>query len=266
MKTSVNGVAIHYRIEGPEAAPVVTLSHALAAHLGLWDEQVRVLASRYRVLRFDTRGHGASEAPPGPYTLDMLAGDVAALLDHLGIAQTHFVGLSMGGMIGQTLALARPDLVASLVLSDTTPVVPESARVQWQARIEAVRRDGMESQVAATLERWLTPGFRARAAETVAAIEAMIRATPVDGFIGCCQALMELDVVDRLSEIRGPTLVIVGAEDPSTPVEVARSLHERIAGSQLCIIKGARHLPNVEQAEAFNARLMAFLESVAGDG
>src|SRR5437870_1806066 len=167
MNVTANGIRMHYALEGPAGAPVVTLSHSLAARLEMWEPQVKALAGRWRVLRYDTRGHGGSDAPAGPYTLDELAEDARALLGALGISTTHWVGLSMGGMIGQTLALKAPELFASLVLCDTTSRVPPEAKPQWEERIRTADTEGMESLVEPTLGRWFTPPFRERQPEVV---------------------------------------------------------------------------------------------------
>ena len=160
MKLTANGIEINYQIEGD--GPVVTFSHSLACNLSMWDEQAQGLAGRFRVLRYDTRGHGQTEAPAGAYTLDQLAEDLKGLLDGLGIAETHFVGLSMGGMVGQVFALKHPSRVQSLALCDTTSRYPAGAAAVWEERIKTVGARGMEPLVAPTLERWFTAPFRAR--------------------------------------------------------------------------------------------------------
>ncbi len=259
MKIRANGIEMHYVMEGPERAPVVTLSHSLATTLGMWEPQARALARRYRVLRYDTRGHGGTEAPAGAYTLDLLAEDARALLAALGITRTHWVGLSMGGMIGQTLALASPALFATLALCDTSSRVPPEARPTWDERIATAESKGMEPLVEPTIARWFTAPFIAAHPEVVDPVRAMIRATSPRGYAGCCHALKVLDLTDRLGAIRLPTVVIVGEDDPGTPVTAARTIHEHIAGSELVIIKSAAHLSNLEQPEAFTQALTGFL-------
>ncbi|RMF21797.1 MAG: 3-oxoadipate enol-lactonase [Deltaproteobacteria bacterium] len=259
-------INVHYVIEGPDDAPVVTLSHALGADLGVWDAQAKALSERYRVLRYDTRGHGDTDAPKGPYTLEQLAGDVVALLEALGIAKTYFVGLSMGGMIGQVLALEHPGRVRGLVLCDTTSGRGELDQATWDAnwkmRIDAVLSDGLGPQVDPTIERWLSPDWAAAHPEVVEKIRRTLEQTPVAGYVGCCQAISKLDLTDRLPDISCPTLVIVGEEDQGTPVSAARTIHERIAGSRLRVVPGARHLANVEQADLVNREILSFLDSV----
>jgi 3-oxoadipate enol-lactonase len=258
-----NGIEIHYVLEGPSGAPVVTLSHSLATHLGMWEPQVAALASRYRLLRYDTRGHGSTEVSPGPYTLEQLARDALALLDALGIERTHWLGLSMGGMIGQVLALHAPERLRSLILADTTSRIPAEAKPLWEERIRTAETRGMEPLVEPTLGRWFTPGFRQRRPEVVARVAAMIRGTDPRGYVGCCHAIAALDLTDRLGAVRLPTLVIVGAEDQGTPVAAAETIHRAIAGSELRVIPDAAHLANLEQPEVFTEAVQGFLVRVS---
>ena len=258
------GLHVHYRLDGPEGAPLVTLSHSLAAHLGMWRPQVDALVRRYRILRYDVRGHGGTAAPDGPYTLEQLSADLAALLDALGIERTHLVGLSMGGMIGQLLALREPGRLVSLVLAETLAVYRPEARAMWQERIDAASGpDGMEPLVEPTLTRWFTAPFKASRPKVMEEVAAMIGATPPRGFIGCCRALMELDLIGRLPEIRLPTLVVVGRQDPTTPVAGAEAIADAIPGARLVVIEDAAHISNLEQPETFNAALLSFLDEVA---
>jgi 3-oxoadipate enol-lactonase len=263
MKLSANGIAMHYVLDGPETAPVVTLGHSLAAHLGMWEPQMKALTGRWRVLRYDTRGHGSTEAPAGAYSLEQLADDALALLAALGIRRTHWVGLSMGGMVGQTMALKAPGIFASLVLADTSSRVPPEARPQWEERIRTAETQGMEPLVEATINRWFTRPFQERRPDVVDGIRAMIRGTSPRGYAGCCHAIKALDLTDRIAQIKIPTLVIVGEEDPGTPVAAARTINERITGSGLTIIPSASHLCNVEQPEAFASAVTRFLDRVA---
>lgn len=259
MKVTANGVAMHYTLDGPAGAPVVTLSHSLATTLAMWDPQMPALTARYRVLRYDTRGHGSTDAPAGPYTLDQLAEDARALLAALSIGRTHFVGLSMGGMIGQTLALRAPELFGSVVLCDTSSRVPPEARSTWDDRIRTATGQGMEPLVEPTLGRWFTPAFRRARPDVVDQVAAMIRSTPPAGYAGCCQAIAQLDLTARLGAIKLPTLLIVGEHDQGTPVAASRAIRERIAGSELVVLESAAHLSNMEQPEAFTRALTSFL-------
>ncbi len=261
MKATIRGREIHYKIEGDSSGPVVALSHSLGTDLTMWDPQVQVLEQNYRVLRYDTRGHGASDDPAGPYSLDGLAEDLLSLLEFLDIRRMHFVGLSMGGMIGQALALRAPYCLLSLSLCDTTSSIPASAKPIWDERIRIVESQGMEPMVEPTIERWFTPPFRAAQTETVDRIRALLRVTSPRGYRGCCRAIAGLHLTERLKSIAARTLVVVGEQDPGTPVSVAREIQERIAGSRLEVIPSASHLCNIEQADAFNRILIEFLGS-----
>ena len=260
MKISANGIDINYLVEGE--GPWLTMSHSLACNLHMWDEEAKRLSKRYKVLRYDTRGHGQSSAPAVAYTLEMLADDLHALLQALGVQSTHFVGLSMGGMIGQTFALKYPGVFKSLALCDTTSRYPAEAAPVWADRIKTVEAQGMESMVASTLERWFTPTYRKGRPEVVEKVAAMIRSTPVPGFIGCCHAIPKINLTARLAEIRCPSLVIVGKDDPGTPVSMAEDIHRAMPGSQLVVIPAAAHLSNLEQPDAFNQALGDFVDKV----
>jgi 3-oxoadipate enol-lactonase len=262
MKVTANGISINYTFDGPANAPVVTMSHSLATDLSMWDPTVPVLKERFRVLRYETRGHGQTDAPKGAYTLDQLADDALGLLKALGIERTHWVGLSMGGMIGQTLALKAPHVFASLSLCDTSSRVPAEAKPLWQDRIRTAESQGMEPLVEPTLARWFTEPFRQSRKDVVGKVATMIRNTPPAGYAGCCHAISALDLTDRIHAIKMPAIAIVGEDDPGTPVAAHKVIHERIAGSRLEIIPKAAHLANMEQPEAFNKALTGFLFSV----
>jgi 3-oxoadipate enol-lactonase len=257
MKIKANGINIHYSLEGPPSAPVITLSHSLAANFTMWEPQMELLKGRYRVLRYDTRGHGGSDIPEGPYSVEQLAEDVRALLQVLEIKQTHFMGLSMGGMIAQVFALNYPSMLRSLILCDTTSQVPQEAKPIWAQRLMIAQAKGMEPHVEPTIERWFTERFRS--SPVVDRVRAMIRATHPRGFIGCGRAIMEFNLTERLAAIRVPTLIVVGEEDSGTPVSTAQAIHEQIKGSNLVILKSAAHLSNIEQAQAFNKAVIFFL-------
>jgi len=252
MKISANGISVNYTFDGPANAPVVTMSHSLATDLGMWDPTMPALTSRFRVLRYETRGHGQTEAPRGAYTLDQLADDALALLRALNIQRTHWVGLSMGGMIGQ-------DVLLSLSLCDTSSRIPADAKPLWDDRIRTAEAKGMEPLVEPTLSRWFTAPFREKNKDVVDKVAKMIRTTPVTGYAGCCHAISALNLTDRLSAIKLPTAVIVGEDDPGTPVAASRVIAENIKGARLDIIPAAAHLSNMEQPEAFNRALSGFL-------
>lgn len=261
MKVKANGIDIHYEIEGN--GPWLTMSHSLACNLHMWDPQMPVLTKKFKVLRFDTRGHGQSGAPAGEYTLEQLADDVKGLLDALEIRQTHWAGLSMGGMIGQAFALRYPGVFRSMVLADTTSRRPPDAHKMWGERIQNAQTKGMGSLVAGTLERWFTEPYRKARKDVMDRIGNDIRRTPVAGFVGCCHAIARVDYLDRLKEIKCPALVIVGEHDHGTPPEAARAIQQNLPGSELKILASAAHLSNIEQAEEFNKALVGFLDRVA---
>ncbi len=259
MKTTVNGIDTHYEIHGKQGAPWLAFSHSLACNASMWDAQIDALKDRFRILAYDTRGHGRSAAPAGPYTLEAMADDLRALVSHLDIQRLHFVGLSMGGMIGQTFAIKYPGVFSSLTLADTTSRYPAEAAPLWQERIRTAETKGMQPLVQPTLERWFTEPFRKKNADIVRKIAASISATPVPGYAGCCAAIPKINVTARLKEIKCPVLVICGEQDPGTPPAMAREIHENAPGSKLVMIPQAAHLSNLEQPEAFNRALEAFL-------
>ena len=261
MKARANGIQTYYEVHGPEGAPWLVLSHSLACSARMWDPQIEALKGRYRILAYDARGHGGSEATPGAYTLEMLAADLKGLLDHLGIATAHYCGLSMGGMIGQSFALRYPGVLRSLTLADTTSRYPKEAWPNWQERIKVAETKGMEPLVQPTLERWFTAAFRDKNPGPVEAIRKLILATPVAGYAGCCHAIPRIDLTARLKEIRCPILVIVGADDPGTPVAMSQEIHANAPGSKLVVLPQAAHLANLEQPAGFTRALDEFLSS-----
>ncbi len=259
MKIRANGIDINYEVEG--SGPWLTMSHSLACDLHMWDPQMPVLR-KFKVLRFDTRGHGQSSAPTGDYTLEQMADDVKGLLDGLGIKQTHWAGLSMGGMIGQAFALKFPGVFQSMVLADTTSRRPPDAAKMWGDRIQTAQTRGMDALVESTLARWFTEPYRSSHKDVMEKIGGDIRATPVNGFIGCCHAISKLNYLDRLKEIKVPALVVVGELDPGTPPDLARAIQQNLPGSELKIIPSAAHLSNVEQEQVFNDAMTGFLDRV----
>ena len=259
----VGGIQIRYKLSGRKNRPVVMLSHSLATRLEMWDAQMPALESEFGVLRYDTRGHGGSDAPGAAYTLEQLGDDALGLMDALGIDKVHWLGISMGGMIGQGLALNHPDRLHSLMLSSTAAVMGEQTQPIWQDRIERARSEGMEAMVAETLERWFTPAYMHANPPPVEIIADQIRTTAVNGFVGCSEAIRRLNYLDRLGEIDLPSLVIVGEDDPGTPVSASEAICERLRGSQMEIIPSARHLCNIETQETFNGLLLAFLKHQA---
>lgn len=258
---SADDVELHYAVDGrTDGAPIV-LSNSLGSDLGMWDAQIPALTDAgWRVVRYDNRGHGKSGLGATPYSLARLADDAVALLDSLELDAVHFCGLSLGGMVGQHLAVAHPRRIRSLTLCDTAAYMgpPEL----WTERIEAVTKGGMEAVADGALARWFTEDGRIRLSEAVDRVRAGILATHPRGYVAACAAIRDMDQRESIRAIDVPTHVIVGQADPSTPVAAARLIHERIAGSRLTVIPEAAHLANIEQAEAFNAALLDFLERV----
>lgn len=261
MKTKANGIEVNYELHGKEGAPWLVLGHSLACSVRMWDPQIAALKDGYRILAYDTRGHGGSEAPGGPYTLEMLADDLRALLKSLGISKAHFCGLSMGGMIGQTFALKYPGVFQTLTLADTTSRYPAEAWPLWQERIRTANERGMEPLAQPTLERWFTGPFRGKNAEAVERIRKLIVATPVAGYVGCCHAIPKINLTARLKEIQCKILVVVGEQDPGTPPAMAREIRDNAPGSRLVVLPRAAHLANLEQPEGFSRALREFLRT-----
>lgn len=252
-------IEVHHTDSGLRGAPVVVLSNSLGATLAMWDRQVPALADRYRVVRYDLRGHGQSPAPAGPSTIEDLGSDLLGLLDRLELERAALVGVSLGGMVSLWVAASAPERVSSLVPSFTSAQLgpPES----WVARAAAVRAGGVDAVADAVIGRWFTPAFAAREPELVAGIRAAIAATSADGYASLCHAIETMDLRGLLAGIRAPTLVIAGADDPSTPPDHGRLIAEGIAGARLAVIEGAAHLGNIEQAGAYNRLLIDHLET-----
>lgn len=258
MKIQSNGIDMAYDIVGNKG-PWVILVHSLATCRALWRPQVEALAGRFRILSLDLRGHGESSAPRGAYSFEQLAADVIGLMDALRIDRARYVGLSIGGMVGEFLGLLAPRRFERLVLAGVTSQIAPAGAALWDERIATVEDKGMEVMVAPTLERWFTPPFRAAQPELMAWVGEMIRSTPVAGYVGCGRALQTLDITARLSEIQLPTLVLAGGEDTGTPVAASRLVAESIPGARFEIIPAASHLACLEQPEAFNRLLQEFL-------
>lgn len=251
-----------YDLVGPESGTVVAFTHSLAADLGLWAEQVpALLAAGYRVLRYDLRGHGGSRAAPGPYTMDGLADDLVALADALGIARFHFVGLSIGGAIGQSVAIRHPQRVLSLMLCDTQSESFPDAAKHWGGRIDKLKASGTVETIAdETMGRWLTADYQAKHPRRWQQIRDTVAACTVDGYVGCAQALADFNYTDRLAGVKMPTLVACGSEDPRATPEESRRIAALFADGRYQEFTGARHVPNVEQSGDFNRVLLAWLQ------
>ena len=261
MLLPLNGRKIYYDIAGPENGPALCITHSLASDSGMWGEQMApLLAAGFHVLRIDMRGHGGSDPVPGDYTMEQLADDVATVLEALNFRQVHYMGLSIGGMFGQALALKYGARLKSMMLCDTSPASPPNAKEVWGPRITAVKQANSVAPLAdGTLERWLTNAVRDKRPQRWKQIRDTICATTPAGFLGCGAAIMNFDHVPRLPTIKVPTLVVWGAEDPGTPPAGNRLIAEKIPGAKAEEIPGARHFPNVELPDQFNRIMMGWL-------
>jgi 3-oxoadipate enol-lactonase len=253
---NIQGSRIHYRLDGSADAPVLVFSNSLGTNLGMWEPQVPELGKSFRLLRYDTRGHGFSSVGERPTTIAQLGGDVTGLLDALGIERGCFCGLSMGGMIGIWLGIHAADRLRGLVLCNTGARIG-TAEI-WNARIAKVREGGMASVAELALERWYTPAFRKRAPEAVESTREMLLRTPAEGYIACCEAIRDEDLRVQTADIRVRTLVIAGSHDPATPPADGRFLAEAISGARYVELDSS-HLSNIEAAEAFTGALLDFL-------
>jgi 3-oxoadipate enol-lactonase len=261
MMIEVGAVRFNCVVEGPESAPWVTLSHALANNLTLWDETAARLGDRYRVLRYDQRGHGTTPAVPGPYSFDDLIGDVLGLWDALGVERSHWVGLSIGGMIGYGLAIRRPDRLLSLVACDSRPDAPPDYAAYFQYRIDTARAKGMAGLAEPTIERWFTPEIRAAAAPVLDRVRAMIRSTDPVGHEGCCEALKTLAFGPDLHRIRTPTLILGGEQDKGAPPDILAEAAAHIPGARHAVIPAAGHISVLENPDAALAAIEGFLDA-----
>lgn len=254
---SANGLTFRCRVDGDAAdAPWLMFSNSLGTDLGVWDRQVAALAGRFRILRYDQRGHGGTGVPSGPCDFGQLGADVVALLDHFAVRRCSFVGLSMGVPTGLHLVDRHPDRVERLVLCDGQAATAAGGAEAWAERIRQIRADGMAAFADATVARWFDPAFVA--AGKAAQVRAMVAATPADGLVACATALQSYDFTHVLPAIQVPTLLIAGARDGAIP-ETMAGMQARIAGAGLIVIPDAGHIPNVEQPAAFNDALTGFL-------
>ena len=243
-------------MDGAADAPVLVLSNSLGTNLSMWEPQMAELSRGFRVLRYDTRGHGESSVTPGSYSIERLGRDVVALLDRLAIESAHFCGLSLGGMTGMWLAIHAPTRVFRLALCNTAAYMAPADL--WNGRIDQVRGGGMDAIVESVLARWFTPAFLARSPDIAASVRQMVLATPADGYIACCAAIRDMDQREAIAGISAPTLVIAGTHDPATPPADGRFIADRIEGARYVELPAA-HLSNIEAARDFTAALLDFL-------
>jgi len=254
----INQHTLHYRDENPTAGRAVVFVNALGTDLRIWDGVVDWLGRDLRLLRYDLRGHGLSDAPQGPYTIDDHTADLAALLDARGIRDALIVGLSVGGLIAQAIAARRTDLVGALILSDTAPRI--GAAALWSARMDAIRRSGIDAIADAILERWFPRAWRDRSPAELAGYRNMLVRMPVEGYLGTCATLRDTDLSETARTLRQPTLCLVGADDEATPPALVQAMSEAIPGASFEIVADAGHLPCIEQPQFIAARITAFAE------
>jgi 3-oxoadipate enol-lactonase len=248
----------HHVVTGPEDAPALVLSNSLGTTLELWDPQAEALAEHFRLVRYDTRGHGRSQTPHGPYSIEEVGGDVVDLLDHLGIEKAHFAGVSLGGMTGMWLGIFEPLRVHKLVLLCTSPLMGPPR--MWVERMAAVRAGGTQAIAAGTMERWLTESYRA--AHDISWLVEMFEGIEDEGYIHCCAIIARMDLTANLGQVRAPTLIIAGAQDPATPPEQhAARIHGAIAHSRLEVLDPGAHLINVERPDDVTRLILEHLEA-----
>lgn len=253
-----DGCPIYVEVEGPERAPVLMLSNSLGTTLHMWDPQVAPFTQHFRLVRYDRRGHGRSGCPRGPYTMERLGRDVLAVLDALDIEKVYWCGLSMGGMVGQWLGANAPERINRLILSNTHSYYPDKA--MWDDRIRMAQEKGIAGMVDATMERWFTKEFRERAPDRIAVMRDMFLKTQLDGFLGCCHAVRNMDLRDTHARITAPTLVIVGAKDPATPPAAGEAIQKAIKGAKLASLEAA-HISNFEQPQLYVDTVLDFLKA-----
>ena len=260
MKVKANGVYFNCRVEGASGAPWLILSNSLSSNLSMWEPQVPVLSQRFRILRYDQRGHGSSTATEGDYSFDLLSDDVIALMNALNIEHCHFIGLSMGGMTAIPLALNHTDRFNSIIISNSRADMNEDFRRSFDERINLAFSKGMEPLVEPTIGRWFTKNSIKRRLPVIDKAREMIRTTSVTGYVGCARAVQKIDYLSKLSEISMPVLLISGSEDIATPPESMRLMHKEITDSRYYEISAAGHLSNLEQPQMFNAEVIKFLQ------
>jgi 3-oxoadipate enol-lactonase len=258
MQVKANGIIINYQVDGPENAPWLVLSNSLATNLAAWEDQTRALKGDFRVLRYDQRGHGASEAPAGRYSFDLLLADALALMDALAIAKAHFAGLSMGGATALGLAQRHPGRLDKVIVCDSPCQSTPASTQQWEERIAVAERHGMEALVEPTVTRWFPPDVIKANPPYLDKVRQMVRNTPVNGFIGCAAALANHDYAAAAASVTRPVLFIAGEKDGVTPAAM-RKLNASLPGSRYVELAGAGHISNLDQPDAFNRAVAEFL-------
>ena len=260
MKVKINHIDVDYSVYG-EKGPWIILSHSLGCTKAMWEPQIEALEKNFRVITYDTRGHGGSGSEGGEYSLDLLADDAVGLLDFLSVKKVHWLGFSMGGMIGQTFALRYPERIVSIVLADTTSAHTTTPVSMWEERIRIAKTQGMDPLVQPAINRWFTEAFRNSSPEVVESVASMIRSTSVAGWVGCCAAIASIHTTYRLNEIKCPAMVIVGEFDVGTPLSAALEIHKNLKKSVLVLISNAAHMTNIEQSTQFNRALELFFNA-----
>jgi 3-oxoadipate enol-lactonase len=260
MKIKANGININYQVDGPEGAPWIVLSNSLATNVTMWDQQAADLKAQYRVLRYDQRGHGTTDAPAGRYTFDELIADAVALMDGLGIKKAHFGGLSMGGATALGFAQKHPDRLDKVIVCDTPCQSTPTSTQQWEERIVIAQKQGMEALVEPTVGRWFPPAVLEAKPPHVDKVRAMIRTTPVNGFIGCAAALADHDYASAVATVKRPVLFMAGEKDGVTPTAM-RKLSAALPGSRYVELPGAGHISNMDQPEGFTWAIADFLKA-----
>lgn len=250
------GCLLNVSVEGRDGGPTLMLSNSLGCTLEMWQPQMAAFTKEFRVIRYDRRGHGKSGVPPGPYSIELFGRDVLAILDDLNIRTVHWCGLSMGGMVGQWLAANAPERFDRVVLANTSCWYPDPTN--WHNRIKAVQDGGLAAVADAVIAGWLTEDFRTRDPAATQRMKAMLLASPVQGYLACCEALSQLDQRALLPKITRPTLVIAGRHDNATPVSAGELIRSSIPGASMTLLDAA-HISNVEQPHAFTDAVIGFL-------
>ncbi|UJW84204.1 3-oxoadipate enol-lactonase [Devosia sp. SL43] len=256
----IKDVLLHYRVDGSAAAPVLALVNSLGTDARIWDDVITLVSDRFRVISYDKRGHGLSDAPAGDYTINDHVDDLEGLLDHLAIDRLALAGVSIGGVIGQAFALRHSQRLNALVLCDTAARIGDT--VMWNGRMAAVRSGGLGSIAGAVMARWFTEAFRHGKPDDLAGWQTMFERMPVEGYASSCAALRDVDLTEAVAGITTPTLVVAGDQDLSTPVDLVRATAEKIPGARFGIIADAGHIPSIEQPRALVALMTEFFEEV----